>query len=127
MKDSDRIIRIFEPSEFAEKFVRIQEIMLDFVRNSEMSRTFNISLKLLRNSEKFSSESVQNSMKSVEKSRFLPNFGKKCENFEDFFLKNSVSIGAKDWKSCRSRKMLQNEYLIAKVGVDTAENEPHQV
>ena len=31
--------------------------------------------------------------------------------------------GAKVCKSCRSRKMLQNEYLVAKFGVDTAENE----
>ena len=45
--------------------VIIKEVLLDFIRNSEMSRTFNISLKNLRNSEKFSSESVQNSMKSV--------------------------------------------------------------
>ena len=28
---------------------------------------------------------------------------------------------------CRSRKMLQNEYLDAKIGVDTAENEPFEV
>ena len=26
--------------------------------------------------------------------------------------------------SCRSRKMLKNDYLDAKIGVDTAENEP---
>ena len=32
--------------------------------------------------------------------------------------------GAKECTSCRSRKMLQNEYLLAKIGVDTAENEP---
>ena len=84
----DRIIRIFESSEFGKNSVRIQEILLDFIRNSEMSRTFNISLKILRNSEKFSSESVQNSMKSVEKSRFLQNFGKKCEKVWRFFFKN---------------------------------------
>ena len=29
--------------------------------------------------------------------------------------------------SCRSRIMLQNEYFIAKIGVDTAENEPSEV
>ena len=29
--------------------------------------------------------------------------------------------------SCRSRKMLQNEYLVAKFGFDTAKNEPRQV
>ena len=35
--------------------------------------------------------------------------------------------GAKVWKSCRSRKMLQNEYLVAIVAVHTAENEPSTV
>ena len=29
--------------------------------------------------------------------------------------------------SCRSRKMLKNEYLVAKIGFDTAKNEPRQV
>ena len=66
-------------------------------------------------------------MKSVENSRFLQNFGKKCEKVWRFFLKISVSIGAKDWKSCRSRKTLQNEYLVAKFCFDTAENEPSKV
>ena len=28
---------------------------------------------------------------------------------------------------CRSRKMLKNKYLDAKIGVDTAENEPSKV
>ena len=44
--------------------------------------------------------------------------------FSEFF---SISIGAKDWKSCRSQKMLQNEYLAAEIGIDTAENEPFKV
>ena len=30
-------------------------------------------------------------------------------------------------KSCRSRQELSNEYLLAKIGVDTAENEPPKV
>ena len=30
-------------------------------------------------------------------------------------------------KSCRSRKMLENEYLDAKIGLDTEENEPSKV
>ena len=34
------------------------------------------------------------------------------------------SGAAKVWKSCRSRKTSKNEYLDAKIGVDTAENEP---
>jgi len=28
---------------------------------------------------------------------------------------------------CRSRRELSNEYLLAKIGVDTAENEPLEV
>jgi hypothetical protein len=33
------------------------------------------------------------------------------------------SGGAKVCKSCRSRQELSNEFLLAKIGVDTAENE----
>ena len=43
-----------------------------------------------------------------------------------FLLKLWILSGAKVDKSIRSRKMLQNEYLVAKIGVDTAENEPLQ-
>ena len=32
--------------------------------------------------------------------------------------------GAKVCTSCRSRQALSNEYLLAKIGVDTADNEP---
>ena len=37
------------------------------------------------------------------------------------------SKGAKVCKSCRSRQEISNEYLLAKIGVDTADNEPLQV
>ena len=49
------------------------------------------------------------------------------KNCDDFFLKFCDLSGAKDCKSCRSRKMLQNEYLVAIVAVHTAENEPLKV
>ena len=35
--------------------------------------------------------------------------------------------GAKECKSDRSRQELSNEYLVAKFGFDTAENEPSKV
>ena len=35
--------------------------------------------------------------------------------------------GAKVCESCRARKMLKNAYLDAKIGSDTAENEPQEV
>ena len=44
-----------------------------------------------------------------------------------FQLKFCDLSGAKDCKSCRSRKTLQNEYLVAIVAVHTAENEPLKV
>ena len=59
-------------------------------------------------------------------------FAQKCEQkceekFDEFLLKFCDLSGAKDCKSCRSRKMLKNEYLVAKIGFDTAENEPSKV
>ena len=47
--------------------------------------------------------------------------------FDDFLLKYWDLSGAKACKSCRSRQELSNEYLIAKFGIDTAENEPSKV
>ena len=47
--------------------------------------------------------------------------------FGDFWRKNW------DWRTvqrsalCRSRRELSNEYLLAKIGVDTAENEPLEI
>ena len=42
---------------------------------------------------------------------------RKSANFQDAKVRRCKG-------SCRSRKMLQNEYLLAKIGFDTAENEP---
>ena len=42
-------------------------------------------------------------------------------NFSSFLQKTHKC------KSCRSRQELSNEYLLAKIGVDTAENEPLKV
>ena len=41
--------------------------------------------------------------------------------------KRDEKSGAKVCKSCRTRKILQNEYLVAKIGVDTADNELSKV
>ena len=43
------------------------------------------------------------------------------------FLSTWDSKGAKECKSCRSRKMLQNASLLAIVADHTAENEPSEV
>ena len=49
------------------------------------------------------------------------------KNVDDFWLKFWDLSGAKVCKSCRSRQELSSEYLLAKIGVDTAENEPLEV
>ena len=45
-----------------------------------------------------------------------------CRNFKFWDLS-----GAKECKSCRSRRELSNEHLIAKIGFDLAEKEPFKV
>ena len=68
---------------------------------------------------------MQNSMQKVK------NIGNSIiqsrKNVDDFWLKFW------DWRTvqrstlCRSRRELSNEYLLAKIGVDKAENEPLEV
>ena len=54
-------------------------------------------------------------------------FFQKRQNCDAFFLKFCDLSGAKDCKSFRSRRIQQNEYLVAIVAVHTAENEPRKV
>ena len=50
------------------------------------------------------------------------------EKFDETSLTSSDLSGAKDCKSCSSRKNnAENEYLVAKIGFDTEENEPLKV
>ena len=58
---------------------------------------------------------------------FCRNSNKNAKKFDEFLRRFRIWSGAKDCKSCRSRKTLKNEYLLAKIGVDTAENEPSKV
>ena len=50
-----------------------------------------------------------------------------AKKFDENLLKYWGLSGAKACKSCRSRQELSNEYLLAKFGVDTEENEPLKV
>ena len=45
------------------------------------------------------------------------------KNYCQHFSKFRIWSGAKVFESCRSRKMLSNEYLVAKIGADTADEE----
>ena len=50
--------------------------------------------------------------------KIASNFAKLCESLE-----KSQKSGMVQRKKCRSRQELSNEYLLAKIGFDTAENE----
>ena len=67
---------------------------------------------------------MQNSTQNMKNRKFIFSFRK---NVDDFWLKFCDLSGAKVCNSCRSRQELSNEYLPAKIGVDTAENEPLKV
>ena len=49
------------------------------------------------------------------------------KNTDDFFAVILRSERCKVCNSCRSRQELPHEYLLAKFGFDTAENEPLKV
>ena len=69
----------------------------------------------------------RNRWKSSKNSDFLPKIDENTKIFDEILLRFWVSSGAKAWQSCRSRKMLKNDYLVAKFGFDTEESEPWQV
>ena len=66
-------------------------------------------------------EKSQNPAKNAKKTKIFQ------QNLDGFSLEFWDLSGAKVWKYCRSRKTWKNEYLVAIVAVDTAENEPLKV
>ena len=72
-------------------------------------------------------QNFQNFCKIFEIFDILQNFViffSKSRNFWRNFRKFCDSSGAKVCKSCRSWKMLKNDYLVVEIGIDTAKNEP---
>ena len=61
------------------------------------------------------------------KTEFLKNDFEIEKTLDDILSKFEGLIGAKIYKSCRSRQELANEYLVAKCGFGTAENESSKV
>ena len=57
----------------------------------------------------------------------LEKLRKKCKICDENLLNFSGRSGAKECKSCRAQKMLQNAPFLAIVAVDTDENEPPKV
>ena len=69
----------------------------------------------------------KNQQKLFENNNFSENPRKNAKKFYENLLRFSLSTGAKECQYCRSRKMLKNAYLDAKIGFDTEENEPSKV
>ena len=118
----------FWTSEFGQKFSQNSG---NFVRIHQKFRNLRICQHFLNYSSKFWEILIEICAKFDEncwKNRdFYINFSKNMKKFDKNLRRFWVSSGAKVWESCRSRKTLQNEYLDAKIGVDTAENEPSKV
>ena len=76
---------------------------------------------------KFHQNQGKNQQKLFENSDFSEILRKNAEKFYEILLRFLLSTGAKECQSCRSRKMLKNAYLDAKIGFDTEENEPSKV
>ena len=93
-------------------FFKIYKIFTILRRsNLKFSLKFHKSHKMLQNFAKFQNFWI---------------FWKVSGKYREISPKNWVPSGVKVFKSCRSWKMLQNDYLVAKIGVDTAENEPRK-
>ena len=56
--------------------------------------------------------------------KFAYFLSKNAKKFDNMLLKYLGPSGAKACRSYRSRQKLSNEYLLANIGFDTAENEP---
>ena len=94
----------------------------------KISRQFLISWKFLWNSSKISSNFRRKIANFIEKREWKMKFHfHSSKNLDGFLLKFWDLSVAKECKSCRSRKMLHNDPLVAIVAVDTAENEPLKV
>ena len=108
------------------KFIGIPNAA-EILKPEEFSTFSKIFDNTSRNSDKFSAEwvSIQGNLRWKIDPLVLYK-EKNAKKFDEFLPRFSVSSGAKVWQSCRSRKMLKNDYLLAKIGVDTAENEPRK-
>ena len=97
-------------------------------QNLRFRRNFVKHFSIPWNSDKFSSKSARKHVKLIQNSQKMMKFGgKNCKNKNEKLTNIWVWSGAKEWESCRSRKIWKNAPTLAIVAVDTAENEPSKV
>ena len=111
-------------SSFTEILRKFCQNFTDFHNFPQISDYFYWFYKTWWNSEK---NRHKNDEFWQEFAKIPSNFAKITKNVDEIFWNFWVWSGAKDCYSCRSRKMLQNEYLDAKIGFDTEENELSKV
>ena len=110
---------------------KFQDFLKEFWNSEHCNVNFIKTADILRNSGKNPWKSRR---KITDLRTYQQNFAKNdlkiskispkcCAKFWNFWDWS----GAKVCKSCSSRKMLKNEALVAKIGVDTAENDPSKV
>ena len=115
--------RKFDENLLKERFIRT------FRQIERNSKEFGMLNHVLQNFVKF--------RRNVNKTsaRKTTNLTENCDNKFCDFSTNMLTIfagkkglsGAKVCTYCRSRQELSDEYLIAKIGVNTADNEPSEI
>ena len=105
-----------------------------FYQISEFYKIFRKTVDIFSNSEKFGKILTKIHLIRSEKQQILLQKKEICNFFTKKSEKNYPKFadfldwsGAKVCKSCRSRKTLQNEYFLAKIGLDTADIEPSKI
>ena len=106
-------------------------IQVNFSEFSRISETLRNSEHFLEYSAKSREIFIKIDAKFDENCRTTRIFSeiitKNTKTLHEFLRRFWIWSGARVCKSCRSRKMLKNEYLVGKIGLDTAEGEPSKV
>ena len=116
----DRIIRFFGGSEsgkIIEEFSKIRQNLSEMLHLEKSQHFLDNLAKFRQILTGIDAKFVENSSKILVYAE-NQNLAKNLKKFDR---------GAKECQSCRSRKMLQNEYLIARIGADAEENEPSKI
>ena len=83
-------------------------------QNLRFRRNFVKHFSIPWNSDKFSSKSARKHVKLIQNSQKMMKFGgKNCKNKNEKLTNIWVWSGAKEWESCRSRKMWKNAPTLA--------------
>ena len=98
-----------------------------FANLNEKATRVTLSWNLSQNPDKLLSTICRKMQISRQKMKNRKSIFHSRKHVDDFWLTFWMLSGANICKSCGSRQELSNEYLLVKIGVDTAENEPLKI